>query len=78
MKSNIYSAAKLTCSVSAEDFSVQNSEKTVSSIILNEDNRVAAVRFNLEGEAYIVWPNREGEGFFLSVVHNKLARLGFR
>ena len=77
MKSSVYESNKLKCTVTADDFSVHKNKENVLSIIFEGKGTPSTVQFDLEGEAYIVWPNREGEGFYLSEVHDKLIQLGF-
>lgn len=69
----IYSDFKL--SVISEHHNIIKSEKNIREIKFG--NKLETISWNIDGDAYIVWPNREGEGFNSSEVFNTLEDLGY-
>lgn len=70
MKSELYSSEKIRCSLISQSHNLKKQSETYKTIILSQTP--GKVTWELSGDAFCIWPNREGEGFYLS---NALSRL---
>ena len=73
MKTDLYRSDIFKCSINSLSHKITEQDKYYKTISIN--GGVQKISWLIEGDAYMVWPNREGEGFTVSQAVKKLASL---
>jgi hypothetical protein len=76
MKTEIYKSSTLRCVISSKQYKYSRKDPLIDEIEFLNGEKVNVLDFQIEGKAYIVWPNREGEGFNLNAVSSLLNTYG--
>jgi len=78
MKNRIYDSSAFRCVLDSDSYKIKEINSYTSEVFFPETDKPQLITFHLEGDAYFVWGNRAGEGFFLNCVFKRLVELNYQ